>query len=275
MGDIKLAGAAWSFVGASLAESAGILRALGIQAMDLLAAPGALLDSHEIERDLAALARRVTEPGIELSNLIYTFGAGFVDRAVNSADKAIRTQNVESFKWVLEFCIAAGIPSVTILPGVDQPGLSHQEALQLSGEAMTELTAMGREARVLLVFEPHIHSILESPFETLAFLQQNPTLKMALDYSHFVAQGYKPADVDPLVPYTGHVHLRQGAHKQLQARWDEGEIDFARVIGLLKQAGYKGYVTLEYEHDTSWMDMDKVDVMTETIKMRDLVKPLL
>ena len=51
-------------------------------------------------------------------------------------------------------------------------------------------------------------------------------------------------------------------------------IDFAAVIDLLKRAGYGGYVTLEYEHDP-WMDCDQVDVMTETIKMRDAVKPLL
>ena len=43
MGDIKLAGAAWSFVGTSLLESATIWRALGIESMDLLAIPGASL----------------------------------------------------------------------------------------------------------------------------------------------------------------------------------------------------------------------------------------
>ena len=35
-----------------------------------------------------------------------------------------------------------------------------------------------------------------------------------------------------------------------------------------------GYLTLEYEHDP-WMDCDRVDVMTETIRMRDVVRPLL
>ena len=275
MSDIKLAGAAWSFVGASLQESADILRAIGLGAMDLIALPDALLDSREIERDPEGQARRVTAPGMELSNLLYSFGAAFDDRPVNSADAAVRAQNVETFKRVLEFCVAARIPSLLVLPGVNQPGISHEEAVRLSAEAMTEMTALAQEAGVLLIFEPHVESILESPFDTLAFLKQNPTLKIALDYAHFIAQGYKPADVDPLVPYAGHFHLRQGTEKQLQARWDDGRIDFPKVIGLLKEAGYKGYVTLEYEHDTSWMDMDKVDVMTETIKMRDTVRPLL
>ena len=51
MGNIKLAGAAWSFVGTTLLESANIWRALGIKSIDLFAVPGAPLDSEEIEQN--------------------------------------------------------------------------------------------------------------------------------------------------------------------------------------------------------------------------------
>ena len=93
--------------------------------------------------------------------------------------------------------------------------------------------------------------------------------------NHFITPGYQPADVHPLVPYTGHFHLRQGANRQLQARWEDGEINFVEVVGRLQEVGYEGYLTLEYEHEPGWMDMDKCDVLTETIKMRDTVRPLL
>ena len=246
---IKLAGAAWAYVGASLPESAAILQALGVQAMDLIAAPGALLDSREIERDPQGQARRVAEAGLPLSNLLYVFGDGFDDRPLNSVDESVRTANLETFKRVLQFCTAAGIPSVLVLPGVDQVGISHEEAVELSAAAMNKLAALAAAENVTLLFEPHVKSVLESPFDTLAFLQRNPALKIVLDYSHFVAQGYQPIDVDPLVPYAGHVHLRQACRGKLQARWDDGVIDFPAVVELLKRAGYSGYLTLEYEHD--------------------------
>ena len=51
-----------------------------------------------------------------------------------------------------------------------------------------------------------------------------------------------------------------------------GEIDFPALMKQLQETGYDGYATLEYEHEEFW-DMDKCDVMTETIKMRDAVKP--
>jgi sugar phosphate isomerase/epimerase len=95
-----------------------------------------------------------------------------------------------------------------------------------------------------------------------------------IDYSHAVSLGYTKNDLDPLVPYAGHVHLRQAAPDQIQARWEDGTIDVAALMTLLKQTNYRGYVTLEYEHDKFW-NMDRCDVMTETIKMRDAVRPYL
>jgi sugar phosphate isomerase/epimerase len=275
MSTIKLAGAAWSFVGTSLVESAHIWRALGVHAMDLLALPGAPIDAEEIDRDPQGLARRFAEAGMELTNLIYIFGAGFEDRAINCADPAVRQRNMETLKNVLECCQAAQIQSLLILPGVDQPGLSHADSLALSAASLHAMDALARDAGVPLIFEPHVESILENPRETLEFLQQNPDLRICLDYAHFIAQGYPSADIDPLLPYAGHFHLRQAADQQLQARWDDGQIDFPAAIARLKEAGYKGYVALEYEHEPGWMDMDKCDVMTETIKMRDVVQPLL
>ena len=272
---MKLAGAAWSFVGATLAESAAVWRALGIGAMDLIAAPGMGMDPAAIDRDPRGQAQLAAAPGLELSNLLYMFGEDFQDRAINSADPEVRARNTDTLRNVLDCCVAARIPSLLVLPGVDQPGMSHQESLDLSARVLTEMSATAAEAGVLLVFEPHVDSHLEDPAETFRFLQQNPRLKIALDYAHFIAQGYKAADVDPLLPYAGHFHLRQGADKQLQARWDDGVIDFAAVVGKLKEAGYRGYLTLEYEHEPGWMDMDKCDVITESIKMRDVVRPLL
>ena len=197
---MKLAGAAWAYVGASLAESAAILQALGVQAMDLIAAPGALLDSREIERDPQGQARRVAEAGLPLSNLLYVFGDGFDDRPLNSVDESVRAANLETFKQVLHFCTAARIPSVLVLPGVDQVGISHEEAVELSAAAMNEFAALAAAENMTFLFEPHVESVLESPFDTLAFLQRNPALKIVLDYSHFVAQGYQPVDVDPPRP---------------------------------------------------------------------------
>jgi sugar phosphate isomerase/epimerase len=125
---------------------------------------------------------------------------------------------------------------------------------------------------VLLVYEPHVESILENPHDVLKFASENNEVKLVIDYSHAVSLGYSTNELNLLVPFAGHVHLRQAAPDKIQARWDEGHIDFPALIGLLQTTGYEGYLTLEYEHDKFW-NMDRCDVMCETIKMRDTVLP--
>jgi sugar phosphate isomerase/epimerase len=136
------------------------------------------------------------------------------------------------------------------------------------------MNEVARDAGVLLVYEPHVQSILEDPSDVVTFARENSSVKLVIDYSHAVSLGYSKNDLDPLVQHAGHVHLRQAAPDKIQARWDEGAIDFPALIDLLKSTAYQGYLTLEYEHDKFW-NMDRCDVMTETIKMRDVVLPCL
>src|SRR5207247_2268690 len=198
----------------------------------------------------------------------------FSDRALNHKDESIRRRNIAEFHAVVEFCHQAGIPSVTMLPGVPQEGWPASKALEMSAEALNEMAQIGRAPGVRVLFEAHVGSILESPGQTLAFVQANPAVKLTLDYAHFIWNGYSQPQIDVLAPYAGHVHLRQAAPRVLQARWADGTIDFPAVIRVVHQGGYEGYFALEYEHDP-WLDNDRVDVVCETIKMRDAVRALL
>ncbi len=272
VGEIKLSGAAWTWAGATLEEAAGIYRALGVNAMDLIAMPGAVLEVDEIARDPHDRAARARNLDITLGNLIAIFGSGFEDRALNSTDPGVRKRNLETYKGLLDYCEAAHIYSIMVLPGVLQKGISREEALKISAAEMRTMNELAEDTGVLLAYEPHVESILESPQEILDFVERVPEIKLVLDYAHCVSLGYKQSEIDALAPYAGHVHLRQAASGKIQARWAEGEIDFAAVMQLLKKIGYQGYATLEYEHEEFW-DMDKCDVMTETIKMRDAVLP--
>jgi len=270
---IQLAGAAWSWGDATIAESAAIYRALGVDAIDLIAIPGKSLDPYRIAADPTGQAAVVDGLGVELiSNLLLFFGVDFHDRALNSADPAVRRKNLDLFLRVLEFCATVNCYSVTVLPGVEQTGHTRAASLEWAAAELHRMNELAKSAGVLLVYEPHVESILEDPDETLLFVQTNPDIKLVIDYSHGVSLGHSTSKLSQLVPYAGHVHLRQACHGKIQARWEEGTIDFPALIGLLHDTDYRGYVALEYEHDPFW-NMDQCDVMTETIKMRDAVRP--
>jgi sugar phosphate isomerase/epimerase len=271
---MPLSGAAWSFVGATLRESVDIWRSLGVHAIDLIAVPGAILDPRKIIEKPEREAGAIRELDSSVANLIFAFGSGFSDRALNDKDPEVRRRNAGEFEAVLEFCRLAQIRSITALPGVVQPEWTREKSVAVAAEVLNELTLLAAKKEIGLFFEPHVESLFESPAETLRFLHAHEKLRITLDYSHFVYSGSAQDEIDCLGPYAGHVHLRQGAPRVLQARWNEGVIDFGKVVRVLQQAGFSGYYALEYEHDP-WLGNDKVDVISESIKMRDEVKPLI
>jgi sugar phosphate isomerase/epimerase len=268
---MRLSGASWLFPGATLAESAGIYRVLGIEAVDLLAIPGATLqpqiDAQSIIQDPDGEARRIRDLSIMIAAIVFLFGREIAQRAVNDKDADVRRQNREHFYSVVEFCTQAGIPTITLLPGIPQAEWSREKSLETAAQSLNELAGIAEAKNVTLTFEPHLGSILETPQETLTFIEANPRLKLTLDYSQFISQGYLQNEVDALIAHTRHVHLRQAARNALQARWEEGNIDFSDVVARLKSARYTGFLTLEYQHGP-W---GNIDMMTETLKMRNFL----
>lgn len=266
---MKLSCTSWSFPACNLREVVGIVRALGIEALDLGLLYESALDREKLLESPEALAEDIEGLEIKVSSFYYLFGADPVDR--NLADPAKLSTNVADFEKVVNFCRALEIPTVMILPGVVNPGQSRGEAFEQSAKSIWELLPLAQEAEVALTIEPHVHSYLESPSLALELIEQVPNLKLTLDYAHFLCLGYRQEEIDPLIPYAAHVHLRQGRPGVLQAKLLEGTINFPAMIGTLKDEAYDGYLALEYVHQ-GYMNAVYDDVLTETVQLRDLVR---
>ena len=122
-----------------------------------------------------------------------------------------------------------------------------------------------------MLIEPHVHSYLESPDITLEVLSLVPGLKLVLDYAHYVSIGWTQDSIDILTEHSGHIHLRQAKAGFLQTKLEEGTLNFPAIFGKLKEVGYDKYMSIEYVHQ-NYMNTLFDDVLSETIKMRDLFK---
>ena len=172
---------------------------------------------------------------------------------------------------VAKFCAAAGIASVFVLPGVCNPGQGRAQALAQSAASLAALLPIAEREGVTLTIEPHVHSFLESPALTLELLQKVPGLKLTLDYAHFVCLGHTQDAIDVLAPHAAHVHVRQARPGALQTKLSQGTINMAAMLGTLRDAGYAGWLSVEWVHQ-DYMDTLYDDVLTETIACRDLLR---
>lgn len=266
---MKLSLTSWSLPACTLEEAAGLSKVLGIGALDLGYFFGPALDKAALLAEPERAAERVLGLGIGLPNLYHLFGDSLADR--NLADRRNIERNLADFRQVVRFCASASIPTVFVLPGVVNPGQSRRDALAQSAESLRQLMPIAEEAGVALTIEPHVHSYLESPALVLDLIEAVPGLKLTLDYAHFTCLGWRQDEIDVLAPHAAHVHLRQSKIGELQTKLDKGTINIAAELGTLRDAGYSGRLSIEYTFQ-DYMNSLYDDILTETIRMRDLVR---
>jgi sugar phosphate isomerase/epimerase len=247
---MKLSLTSWSLPACTLAEAAGIAKVLGIGALDVGYFYGPALDKARVLAEPERVADEVRALGIAVPCLYHLFGASLADR--NLADPRHRAANEADLRQAVNFCKAAGIGVVFVLPGVVNPGQGREAALAESAESLKRLLPIAAAL-------------------TLELLSKVPGLKLALDYAHFVCLGYRQEEIDALAPHAGHVHLRQAKMGELQTKLAKGTINIGAELATLRDVGYAGYLALEYTHQ-DYMDSLYDDVLTETIQMRDAVR---
>lgn len=266
---MKLSVTTWSFPLCTLPECAAIARALGIGALDVGYSYRSALDKKKLLREPEQYAAEITKTTGPLANLYHLFGDNLSD--LNLAGNAGIMENLRDFEAVLRFCREAGIASIFVLPGVVNAGQSRGDALNVSAERLKRLQERAAQAGILLTIEPHVHSYLETPSLVLELLDRVPGLRLTLDYAHFHCLGFRQEEIDVLAPYAAHVHLRQARMGNLQSRLEHGTLNFSAILGTLRQSGYSGFLSLEYVHQ-DYMNTMNVDVLSEIIKLRDLVQ---
>jgi sugar phosphate isomerase/epimerase len=263
---MKLCTSSWSFSHCTLEEAVAITKALGFQATDLGYFHGPAVDKLQVINDPTGYAGYIRSLGITVPTFYHLFGETLYDR--NLADPASLEKNLRDFVKVVEFCRAAEIPVLFIIPGMVNPGQTREQAFEISVRSLQEMLPIARKAGVVLSIEAHVHSYLESPAMVIQVLGEVEGLKLTLDYSHFICLGYRQEEVDALAPYAAHVHLRQARSGVLQAEMSQGTINIGALLGLLNRLQYDGYIALEAVHQ-EYMDTVHEDVLSEIIKMRN------
>jgi sugar phosphate isomerase/epimerase len=268
----RLSLTSWSLPRCTLREAAAIGKALGIEALDLGLLHGPALDKAKLLAEPEAAAEEILALEIDCPNLYWLFGDGLADRHLAEPDA--RRANEADFARVVTFARAARIPTIFVLPGVCGQKRDREAALEQAAASLRPLVAMADDAGITLTVEPHVGGFAESPSTTQALLAAVPGLKLTLDYAHFTCLGYPQDAIDVLAPLAAHVHLRQAKPGALQAKLEHGTLNFPAMLATLHRHGYAGHLAIEYVHQ-DYMDTLYDDVLSETIKLRDVVRSLI
>ncbi len=275
---MKLAACDYTFPKLPWEQTLRIARDLGVEAMDVaLFAGRSHLDIQEVFSDLPHAARRVLEAlrgnGLRIADVFGQPGTVFEENAVNHPEASVRAAAAEFFYRLLEFALRCNGSHISLLPGVHFAGESEADSFQRSVEELAWRVEAAAKVGVTLSVEPHIGSIAPTPQAAARLLDMTPGLTATLDYTHFTYQGIPDSEIEPLMARASHFHARGACKGKLQASMKENTIDFDGVLRAMQRANYNGFVVLEYCW-VDWMDLNRVDNLSETVILRDLLRGL-
>ena len=203
---------------------------------------------------LLKLKRQAFLLGLDLMG--YSTHQGFL-----SPDPAVRKKDYDHTVACLEQAYQLGIPTMRVNSGrwntsksFDElmanhgvepplPGFSENDAFPWVIDAYAGLAKEAAERGVIMGLENH-WGLGITPAGVLKVVDavNSPWLQVTLDTGNFLEDPY-----DRLTQLAGRTVLLQAKTYFGGGTWYTLDLDYARIAGLMRAAGYAGYVSLEFE----------------------------
>jgi sugar phosphate isomerase/epimerase len=275
---LKLACADYTFPLLPHDQVLQLIAMLDLQGVDvgLLESRSHLWPSREFA-DVGHAARqlksKLDDLGLQAADIFLQMDPDFRPYAVNHPAEERRARARDWFLKTLDYAAESGAEHVTILPGVHFEDESHDTSLARSLDELVWRVEQATARNLVLGVEAHIGSIAPDPTAAADLVRRVPGLTLTLDYTHFTRGGAPDAEIEPLVQYASHFHVRGARPGRLQERFARNTIDYRRVMELCKTHNYPGWLGLEYVWQ-DWEHCNECDNLSETILFRDFLRSL-
>jgi sugar phosphate isomerase/epimerase len=156
-----------------------------------------------------------------------------------------RDKEIADVKLWIDRAVVLGAPHVRVFAGNVPKGGNLADAKKTCIEQLEECAEYAGKRGVFLGIENH-GGIVAEPKELLEIVQavKSPWVGINLDTGNFhTADPY--ADLAKIAPYAVNVQIK--VEMRPKGAKENQPADLARVVGLLRDASYQGWVTLEYE----------------------------
>jgi sugar phosphate isomerase/epimerase len=174
---------------------------------------------------------------------------------------------------MLEYASILGGKHVTILPGVEFKDETYEDSFKRATEELAWRVEKAKEHGLTLGVEAHVGSLVQQPAQAERLIKSVPGLTLTLDHTHFIRLGVRQQDADTLIKYASHFHARNASPSNVQTVAAENVIDYGRVVQLMKETGYKGYIGVEFFWN-EWENGNRVDNVSETILLKRRLEEL-
>jgi len=160
---------------------------------------------------------------------------------------ARQRQLAECREWI-DYAAIVGAPAIRIFAGKVPAGDTEEAAIERCAAGINESLKYAATKGVFLALENHggITSTPEQMMRIIDRVESSPWFGVNFDSGNFqTADPY--ADLAKIAPYAVNAQIKAA----ISPGGKKEPADFVRIIGILKDAGYRGFVALEYEESES------------------------
>ncbi|MDQ3621543.1 MAG: sugar phosphate isomerase/epimerase [Verrucomicrobiota bacterium] len=232
--------------------------ALGVEGVDLLHRQMDIDELGPLDRKAHAYCQRLKR---------HAFRAGVDLVCLSIHQDFVSAQPAERHKWIahtekcIELAYALGAPCIRLnsgrwktIPDFTElmkargaeptlPGFTEEDGFRWCIEAIGRCVALAEQRGVVLALENH-WGLTRTPEGVLRILSaiDSPWLGALMDTGNFLDDPYK--DLAKIAPKTVFV---QAKTYEGGGEWYTLDLDYKRIAGILRDARYSGYVSLEME----------------------------
>lgn len=155
-----------------------------------------------------------------------------------------RDKTIQLVKTWVDNAVLMGAPVIRVFAGTRAKGDTEEQAIERCLAGFKATLPYAESKGVMLALENH-GGITATPEQLLRLVKavDSPNFGVNLDTGNF--HGDDPyADLAQLAPYAVNVQVKTEISRKGKPKEDA---DLSKVIGVLKDARYSGYVVLEYE----------------------------
>lgn len=181
-----------------------------------------------------------------LKRLAFRYGLDISGTAVGNnfcqADSEKRREHIAMVKKWLDISAILGAPCLRVFAGSTPQGHTEEEARKWTIDALKECAEYASSKGVMLALENH-GGITGTADQTISLIKavDSEWVGINLDCGNYRQSPYE--EIEKTAPYAITVHAKTHIHTPSGIR----ELDYDRIIQTLKGAGYRGYLTIEYE----------------------------
>ncbi|MGB6693273.1 MAG: sugar phosphate isomerase/epimerase family protein [Terracidiphilus sp.] len=222
--------------------------------------------------DMTVYYLKSTEPAyleslryLAFKNAVAIIGAACGSRTVQG-DPAKRADVVNDIKKWVDVAAWLGAPELRLLAGSPPPGVLLAQALDWVVETMKVAVEYSEKKGISLSLENN-RGVTQNADACLEVIHRvdSPYAGITIDITHFVPAPSQDAyaQIAACIPYATNAHILN--------RFDTGSpIDLERIWKLFAQAGFRGYMSLEYDPKPGTEDASGTEIPQMISEIRAL-----